>query len=380
MWKKLALVGVAVAIVVAAVVVWRAYRRRPDPSLMRARGSIELIVFLQERVLVRNELSEVFASDDGGRSWHLLPEERMTLAVAEGNQLWGVEGEWRGAHQATRAAVWRSTDRGERWDRREIELPKRPASAAGSQPPLFSEELAERLPLLFVNEPAAAPLLLMGNFQLVRPDVNANVTSWVRVGTPVRDAATREGTLRHRNAGLQVQGSIYLAVSHQIFFSDNDGVSWSSQRTEPFYDARIRCRDGACYALLAPLGSEPATLLTTVAGRNEWKKLVTLDLPAVSPALSGERGGAAVELFGATDLLVTADGLLVAGVVNAGANPWGAVLRVGRDGAVGRVGQSLASGLWVLEQAPDGSVWAGGGDGAYRLEGAQWSSTWAALK
>ncbi len=369
MRKPLVLLGVPVAIVAAVIVSWRAL---PDldasPRTLRARDSVTDILFLQDRTVVRNELAELFASDDQGRSWHSLSAEPTALAVAEGNQLWGAHG-WKGHHEAPSAKIWRSTDRGERWTQRKIDLPER-----------HSSELHDRLPALFLNEPSAPPLLLMANFQLVRPDPGADFSSWAKVGTPVPGLTPLKGTINHYTAGLQYQRSIYIAASNQIFFSGDAGASWSSQIVDLFSQGRIRCRGTACYALLSPSGSQPATLLTTEAGGSDWKKMVQLDHVAVAPALLAGQPNMSIEAFSANDMVVTADGILVAGSVNAGPSSWGAVLRVDRDGSITRLGQGVPVGLWVLEQAPDGTLWAGGGKGAYRLQGDQWVKAWSSTK
>jgi hypothetical protein len=86
-----------------------------------------------------------------------------------------------------------------------------------------------------------------------------------------------------------------------------------------------------------------------------------------------------VALFGATALLVTEDRVLVAEIVDAGGESWGAVLAVAPDGTIATVGHGVPKGLWVLEQAPDGAVWAGG-EGAYRLQGDEWVPMWSAPK
>lgn len=366
MWKNLVVVGVPFAVAITLVASCRAGER--SPSEARARASVTQILFVQDRALVRNELFELFASDDQGASWHSLSAKPTALAVAEGNQLWGAHG-WKGHHEAPNAKIWRSTDRGERWEQRELELPER-----------HSEELPGRLPSLFLNDPSAPPLLLMADYQLVRPALGTDSSAWAKVGTPLPGLTSMKGSIGHQNDGLEYQGSIYVAADDRIAFSGDAGASWSAHEVAPFYKARLRCRDTTCYALLAPLGSGAATLLTTRAGSNEWQTLAVLEIDVVAAVLLAGKRDMFVESFGATDLLVTSEGVLVAGIVNAGSKPWGEVVRVDLDRAIKRHGESVPKGLWVLEQAPDGTVWAGGGDGAYRFQDGQWRATWSSSR
>jgi hypothetical protein len=69
--------------------------------------------------------------------------------------------------------------------------------------------------------------------------------------------------------------------------------------------------------------------------------------------------------------------MYVAGIADADKQAWGAVVLVDRAGEITSVGHGVPSGLWVLEQAPDGTVWAGG-QGAYRLQDGEWVTAWSA--
>jgi hypothetical protein len=100
---------------------------------------------------------------------------------------------------------------------------------------------------------------------------------------------------------------------------------------------------------------------------NDWKWLSTFGLPVLTQALAGDKARGVVETFGADAMIVTSEGVYVAGIVNAGKDSWGAVLRVSRDGAIAAVGHGVPEGLGALERDPDGTLWAGG-QGAFRLE------------
>jgi hypothetical protein len=365
-WKRALALTLGVVGVVGIIAWWGMRRYAASlPSVRRARASVKQIVFLRGRALVRNELSEVFASDDNGRSWRGLSEKPPTMTVANGNELWGAHG-WPGHHEGPSASIWASADRGETWSNKDVELTTKHGPALYAQ-----------LPAAFLNEPGDPALLLMSNAQIVRPELAADSSTWKRVGHPVPDIRSSRGTVNPTVAGRRYGRSIYVASVGRIFLSNDDGLTWVHQNVHPFFDARIQCVELACYALLMELGSEWNGLMTTEAGTNDWTLISTFGLPALEQALAADPSRGVVEAFGACALVATTEAIYVAGIVNAGRNPRGVVLRVTRDGAITAVGQSVPEGLWELERAPDGSLWAGG-QGAFRLEAGGWTNVWSA--
>jgi hypothetical protein len=366
--RKLALLAMAFIVSGAFVSVWGFARSsvwlRMLPSNRRARGSVTQIVFVQGRVVLVSEASELFASDDSGRTWRALPDRVPMLAVANGHELWGAHG-WPGYHERASAQIWRSLDLGETWSTAKLDLPER-----------YGPALDSRLPAAFLNEPDDEPLLAMSDFQLVRPQITADSAAWSRVGARVPGGGRSTGTINADVTGRKHGRSIYVAFPDSIAFSDDNARTWSDAAVRPAYDAAVRCTGSTCYALLSQLGSEWSELATTEAGSNRWTRLRTFDVPAVAAALAAESRYEPVHTFGACAMFADADAIFVAGIVNAGSQSWGAVLRVGLDGGLTSVGGGVPDGLWVVERAPDGVLWAGG-QGAYRLQGGAWLRTWS---
>jgi hypothetical protein len=82
-----------------------------------------------------------------------------------------------------------------------------------------------------------------------------------------------------------------------------------------------------------------------------------------------------VERFGACDVLMTDEGVLVAGMVSTGKASWGAVLLAKPGVPLKAVGSAVDEGLWRLERDARGVVWAGG-QGAFQLRGGAWQLVW----
>ncbi|MCE9575708.1 MAG: hypothetical protein K8W52_21340 [Deltaproteobacteria bacterium] len=331
------------------------------PSARRARASVAQILFLPGRVLIRTESSDLVASEDGGRSWRALSNRPETLSIANGGEIWGAHG-WPGHHEGPSARLSHSADRGETWSQVEFELPEDRGAA-----------LLARLPAAFVQEPRDPPRLLMSDLQLVRPELATNSSTWKRVGVPITGAERPgEGTVNLRVYGRMYRGSIYVASALAIYFSGDEGATWARTSVPSSVEAQIRCREFSCYALLAD------ELMTTSVGANDWRSAGTLALDAVAPVLTADHQHGTLERFSVTAMSPGDSGVYVAGIVDAGKrHAWGAVLLVGPRGALTMVGHGVPEGLWVLEQDPDGTLWAGG-QGAYRLQGGEWISAWSA--
>lgn len=332
------------------------------PSYQRARATVAQILFVQGRVLLRTEISEVFVSDDNGGSWRATSATPPEFAIANENEIWAAHG-WTGYHEGPSASIWRSTDKAETWSHVDIELP----GGRGT-------EIFGRLPAIFINGPADEPLLAMSDFQLVRPDLAADSSKWKRIGTRIRESTLEVGTNRYLS-GRRYGRWIYVASFGHIFFSSDEGVTWADQPVHPFFDSDIRCLGATCYVLVNELGSAWSELLTTEAGKNDWTTLRVLDVPLMASVLGAETSRGAIKEFGGCAMVPTETGVYVAGIINAGRASWGAVVRVSPDGAVASVGHGVPEGLWVLERAPDGKLWAGG-EGAYRLQGDEWIAVW----
>ena len=82
-----------------------------------------------------------------------------------------------------------------------------------------------------------------------------------------------------------------------------------------------------------------------------------------------------IERFGTTDLLVTEEGVLIAGIVNAGTRSWGAAVLAKPGAPLTSVGNAVDEGLWRLDRDARGIVWAGG-QGAFQLRSDAWQLVW----
>ena len=176
---------------------------------------------------------------------------------------------------------------------------------------------------------------------------------------------------------MEYRGAYYVATASKIFMSLDRASTWSSQKMPRYFNARIRCRLETCFALLSQLGSEWSGVFSVPVRRNDWKELGALSLPLVAKALEPLAANrSAVKQFGATDLLPTEDGVFIAGIVNAGDKPWGAVLLVDKNGNLQAIGSAVDDGLWRLERDPMGTLWAGG-QGAFQLRAGKWVRVWS---
>lgn len=126
----------------------------------------------------------------------------QAMSIANGGEMWAANG-WAGhrgprpSHERPSASVSYSSDCGDNWSKIALELPDG-----------WGDELYARLPAAFTNEPDAAPLLLMSDFHLARPELAADSTKWKTVGRRVLGAASVRRTV-DRAAGLQHGHSIY---------------------------------------------------------------------------------------------------------------------------------------------------------------------------
>jgi hypothetical protein len=340
-WKQ-GIVGAVttLAVLVGAGLALRscASLRKNSPSYRRAHAAIYQVTFVDGRVILRNELSELYASDDNGHTWRTLAAHPSVLTTS-GNEIWGAQG-WPGHHERPSAAVWRSTDRGDTWAYKSISVSRE------------NDDLYARLPAAFINEPSTPPVLLMSDFHLAEPAV-AEPSQWKRFGGRIASANHVRGTVEGAD-GIQHGSSIYVASADAMYLSTDGAEHWTTASVPRFRHAKLRCRESTCYALLS--GIEFVGLMTTRAGTNEWTQLRSLDGTA-------------------TDFVPTAQGFLITSVEAIETNdPRGIVRRVD-DTKTTQVGGALPGGVWTLEQAPDGTLWAGG-QGAYRLDGEQWTHVW----
>ena len=98
------------------------------------------------------------------------------------------------------------------------------------------------------------------------------------------------------------------------FMSTDGAKTWSAKTMHRFFDGRIQCRFKTCFALLSGLGSEWSGLFTVTAGRNDWAEIGSLSIDAVRAALQPiAKNRSPIERFGACDLLVTDEGVFIAG-------------------------------------------------------------------
>jgi hypothetical protein len=167
-----------------------------------------------------------------------------------------------------------------------------------------------------------------------------------------------------------------------MLLSNDDGLTWDDETVYPSSGVGIRCVELTCYAVryaVRPeLGPDWDGLMTTEAGTNHWRLLADFKPSELTRVLAPDKRIGAVKRFGAGAMVATAEGVYVAGFVDPGKEPWwGVVLRVSRDGAIAPVGHAVPEGLFVLERAPDGVLWAGG-HGAFRLEAGEWVKAWSA--
>jgi hypothetical protein len=359
MLQPRALVRYAFCIVVLFIVAFGLLRCAR--SLRVGNGRVDQIVFLGDRILVRNLRNELFASEDRGRTWRELADGPHLLSMATGDEIWAAHG-WPGHHEGPSATIWRSRDRGATWSSVDLDVPR------------VWSELDARLPAVFVNEPGDAPLLLMSNLQLARPSLVADSLTWERVGHPVPSLEHPRGTVDRDVAATRHRGSIYVAVRRAIYLSNDNGATWTKQDIPNGWRWQLRCLAATCYAFSDAVDSKTA-LLTTTIGTNDWKVSATLDESAVTP-LPSDPWPTSFRFIPHT-LLPTETGVYVAGFVHQrdGQKMWGVVIHVDHAGTFTRVGHSFSEGLTILERAPDGTLWAGG-EGAYRLDDGEWVHVW----
>ena len=335
-----------------------------SPATTRMKRSVaQLHPMAAGGVLLRNEYAQLFETIDDGRTWQKVGTRIRDLAVSNGDKLWAFHG-WPGHHESPSASMSYSSDRGRTWE-----------EAKFSVPDVRSDEMYSYLPATFLNAPGDDPLVLMFNLQLVRPIPGKGPNAWPKVGVPVPDGSRPFG--QWYGAAAEYRGAYYVAYDSRLFMSVDGAKSWSALSVHYFVIARIKCRLDRCFALLSELGSEWAGLFTVQAGQNDWKEVGTLAIGPVKAALAQiGRNRPLVERFGPLDLLPTEQGVLIAGIVNAGPKPWGAVLRVREGSSLEAVGTSVDEGLWRLQQDAKRTIWAGG-QGAFQLRGDSWQQVWS---
>jgi hypothetical protein len=321
----------------------RSTRLEPE-SIRRMHRSVAQIVFVERQILLVNELRELYVSSDGGKHW-TQREKGVPILVPTGSaELWAFHG-WPGGHGPAGSVLWRSTDAGTTWVQRKYDVP---AFAPGNL-----------LPLTALREQGGGLLFLMHDLQLRRPVLDSHPRDWPQVGRPVPTSYPM-GLLR-QGAAVQHAGAIYVAIPDQISMSTDRAQTWQALSVPSFFHAHLGCAGQRCYALLPELGSRSNALLATSADANEWQTFGDLSLPAVQARLKGRLAGRTVKTFGATALLASDDRVHVTAIVNAGdREPIGVVLAFGPDGSPTGEFDPVPEGLWVIERAPDGTIWLGG--------------------
>jgi hypothetical protein len=333
------------------------------PTAEGARKQVDQIVALAGGiVLVKNELGAVAETRDGGKTWRPWKARAGRLALSDGDRIWAY-GVAPLVREVPRAEVARTADRGRTWTRGR----------------LVPEDIAEvtnaALPARFLNPPDGAPLVLMHDHQLLRPDPAWPRAPGKKVGVPVPLPVRTPG--RWEGDALEHRGAYYVAAASHIFMSIDGAQTWTAAQLPAFTDARLRCRGDTCFALLVRPGTLWSGLFTVRAGENAWKELEGLDAKAQA-ALSHIAGTRpAVRRFLAQDLLVTDEDVYLVGVVDPRDSSWGAVLHLDPQGGVHAVGDAVDGWLWAIERDSQGTLWIGG-DGAFRLRGDRWAHVWPA--
>jgi len=356
------IIAVVAGCVVAAGVAWQA---SDPPSVVHSKGNVVRLAFLEtNRVLLANHFGEVFASDNGGERWSRVADNVSGLAVADRTHIWGAVG-WQGIHEPPSAAMSYSSDGGRRWSHAELDLP----AGFGHDPVVRG-----RLPGVFINEPDHPPLLLMQNFQLMRPRPNSQFDTWQAIGKPV---PVSESGRRWIASGLQHAHAIYVAAQGAIHLSTDEANTWDTRRVHDFFDARLTCHEATCFALLSGLGSSWNTVVSTSAGNNDWKPFQSLDLEGVRRAFATQvQQWGNVHTFGACAIVATPDGVLVGGIVNAGGRPWGAVLVLAANSPLRSLPGAVSDGVWALAVDQRGRLWVGG-IGAFVQSANGWTRIWS---
>ena len=214
----------------------------------------------------------------------------------------------------------------------------------------------------------------MFDLQIRRPLPGKEPEAWTKIGVPI--PATSRPFGQWDGGAVAHQGIYYVAYESQIFMSTDGAKTWSAKTMHRFSDGHVQCRSKTCFALLSGLGSEWSGLFSVTAGGNDWTEMGSLSIDAVRAALKPlAKNRSPIDRFGACDLIVTDEGVFVAGIVNAGAKSWGAVLLAKQGTPLKPVGNAVDEGLWRLHRDERGTIWAGG-QGAFQLRGGEWQRVW----
>jgi hypothetical protein len=344
-------------------------------SVYLGRRRIESLVFLDaRRVLVTNELGELFASSDGGGTWTANAATRVRrLTIANGNELWASTG-WTSHHGPPGGRVMRSRNGGRTW--RIVDL--KPEDV--EHPAMFA-----RIPENLVNQPGEPPLLVLWSGAVVAPVLEKPFAAWPRLGIAPFRAEPHGPEL---SAAVDRKGTFYFAGRWEpkVAMSRDRAASWS-QFVLPVPDGEpeaLACHGDACHALVGQRQTSVHWFRAS-AGANDWKLEKTFDRALLARELIAAKAVPDVVVdFVVCGFLPSDDGVLFTGFGfdKKYQRDWSATFTLKSDGSLASVTafepnapRAGRDEVCKLVRAPDGTPWAAG-NGAYRFENGAWRRMW----